>query len=1413
MKKIIMMLASLVGSAVLLQAALTTGTTYTGGDMTLATGWDNNLPNKEGGSPGAGLIDGSWGASVETVGDFITGQDIRHSGGDLSGASLYLHGDTIYELDADGNYADVDLDISGELIMWTPTVGPELRILSGRVEADSLNFATGLIQMGDGVLRIGSCVTSGSFNMLAGGSGHITINVVNTNTFDLNFESGSEASFTIGSKDVGGGPVTAAGFWEWVLANTDKITIDGVVTHDVSAFTITQYGLSSTISLPYAPWWDDFPRMVDANDVATVDNYHGNFAMNGHGHDPSWGTFFQAHDISTKTTQIAAFQNAGMKQIGYFETYGQSYSLVAELGAWDETNLTPVLRTHWSWQNYSGGTIRWLGANNFFDDEEFARPYTRTHSRYGGPAMTYPDGTEATGYDGPETDPRNSRVYDAACSKDLLGNIYIDSKYAPPAGSPTDGLVYVPEVDEYIGLFMFKKDAACPLWTDYTYASTLQAADAGIDGMWTDNYGPWDSLSSNPVQAGFGDWSVARFRDYLANSFSGSELLAMGVTDVETFDVRAHLISEATLLGWGGSDLGSALWKDSTWLDDPLWRAYLIFKRQTGTEALSNYYTAVKSAAFAGGKDEFMVGGNDIPGFSFGWCRGDVDMVSTELSLGWSLSGGSQGFTLPPVGRCAPFYKLAREHAKGRFVNVWLYNHAYETELSNPQVCNALYYEMLANHTFPKLDPGNSRYTGDEATNAAFFEFVESAVPSYGDRVPVEKVGLYYSSSSLLRHFTPGGYEAHNAQPHQFSFWGWGTALTELHIQYRAMPEWKLTAEELAGLELLVLPNADVLDPADVTGVLEPWLNSGGRLVIAGDCGIYLGESGNFDLNPAGSSVTSISGHANVTVLTGNLGMDYFLDYENRSAAQRAQFAAAIAGHTAQVSTDASHKAGVSLFTDEAAGRFFVDVNNVDVDPTTYVVTGTGAIEVEAVLPSWLQGKLLAARVVSPGSPTVELLTPSDSNHVKFALTSVDAYAGVIIEEAAAQWVDPAQSGSWNVDTNWVSDVPTAEDDVVWQYASGNPSITVESPVEVNSFLAVRSDPLTSYRNTGGLRIVNVGSSTGQFAVNVGVLDLFDGGWYGARLSVVNEDELAAADVVNAAAIKLRTFQLDTTGTASGFSYYTHEAGTLEVQVQIELGAVSTAGHEAVFRQTGGSVHVNHWDYGLKLGQGLTQGSYMLDGGSSSFSTIDFAHVDSVFEFNNGTFASGAQDVLWKNTGILQLAGTGVHTFDIAAGQTMTLNAEVQLTDKSGEQGTLVKTGDGTLVLETSGSNSGSMDIQAGVLSLSSAALDAQLYLHIQGGALVDLNFAGTNTARALSFDDGSTWAAAGTWGAAGSGAANESSQLSGAGLLQVATDLVAPTAWTQSHFTAVSTSKFTLLTKNLRSLPQIFYAQQMPSG
>jgi autotransporter-associated beta strand protein len=1330
--------------------------------------------------------------------------NVRQTGGMIQGTDLELSAGSNYEIsDTRTHYADyTNLDLSGEL-----DVGAHLNLLSGHIQAGSLRLnALNTINIHQGIFHVASITTaSGMVNFLANGGGALTIDSfdVDPGTLLLNFETGTRGS--IAYLDTAFGDI-----WTSMIAS-GQVSIDGSISTNVDDFTMSAVGATGfTLSLtPESPWWEDFPRMVSSPDVATVTSLNGSFAMNANGQDPSWGTFYQASGIDNKAASITAFQDAGLKQIGYFETYGQSYSLVAELGAWDEANLTDVLNTHWSWKNYGGGTIRWLGANNFFDDQDFARPYTRTHPRYGGPAMTYPDGSVATGYDGVDTDPRNSRVYDAACSKNIFGELYIDLYRFPTEGSPMDGLVYMAEDDDYAGLLMFKKDAACPLWDDYTYASTLQAADAGIDGMWTDNYGPWDSFTKTPIAGAFGEWSVARFRDYLADTFSANELSAMGVVDVVTFDVRDYMKAvAANQLNWDGDESNlldqwglardRAVWNHTAWLDDAVWWAYVIFKRQTGTEALVNYYATVKAAALAAGKTEFLVTGNDVPGFSLGWCRGDLDMVSSEMKMGWTNGIGESGLKSPPTALYAPFYKLAREHAKSRFVNIWLYDDYNESEFLNPELCNVMYYEMLATHTLPKFDPDNTRVVDPDngVTNAAFFEFVGEVVPNYGDRVPMEDIGIYYSSSTMLRQFRPGGVPDLDNQPHAQAFWGWGTALGRLHYQYRAVPEWKLTPEMLATLRLLVVPNAVVFDPADVA-ILTTWLNAGGRLIVTGDSGKYLGESGNFALNPSGGSLNPIRNHANVVYISTNIGKTYFDAFENRTAQQLALFASAmdtaLTGAVAAgvVASTVSEQASLTLYEDEAAGKFFIDLNNSALDVDNYTMTSTGTVTIEAVLPQWLRGKALQASVLSPqvSSPVVTLLQPSNTDQVKISLGSVEYYAGLVIEAGPA-WADPVVSGSWSEGSNWLQgDVPVFSDHVVWEYAVEDPAISIASPVAVASFSAYRADGATGYWNLNGLQVLNDDSNNGSLTVGsgAGVLDLFDGGWFGARLYIVNSDEAAAADVINAGEIKVRNFLLDTAGTAAGKSYYTHESGSLTIQTQLELGWESVVGNEVTFRQSGGSVTVNHADFGLKLGNEATQGRYVLDGGSASASAVNFAHADSVFEFNHGTFSSGARDVIWQGAtgGTLRLAGTGVPTFDVAAGHTLTLNEDIELVDQPGHKGTLVKTGAGTMVLNTASSHSGLIDLQQGVLSLSSGGLDPDLYLHIQAGASVELGFDGINTVRALSFDGGATWVAAGTWGAPSSGAENANSQFSGVGWLQVGTNQVAPTAWTETHFIA----------------------------
>ncbi len=803
---------------------------------------------------------------------------------------------------------------------------------------------------------------------------------------------------------------------------------------------------------PRSPWWDHLPRIIQSGDVEKAGKLNASVVMCGAADDPTWGLFGQRLRIAGSRGLVENIHASGMKAISWFEAFGTAGScyvaqLKRENDGWVKydkaPSLTRVFMNHWAWQLYDGtGHIRWVGVHNYFDDEEFARPYTRTHPRYGSPPMTYPDGTPAAGYDGPPEDPRSSRIYDAGCAKNVFGEVTFSYNYNagvneidPQTGllrGPTSGLLKVGE--KYTGNVSPGKDAACPAWIDYARASVRQALDAGIDGLWCDNFSAWDDFHSRPLLRAFGEWSVATFRAYLTERFSPAQLEAMGIADIRTFDVRTYLRHKCR--EWGGrpNDLreglladpfdgmqvspGDRAWRDPRWLDDPIWRAYLIHKRRNGTKALGDYYRTIKQAAAAAGKPDFLVSGNDIPVMSLGWVRGDLDMVSTELAWGWGLASGRRGFMPPPRGSYVPLYKLAREHAKSRFVNVWMY--VPKPQWHKPGIANVLYYQALANHALPMPHVGHPRTVGDGATVAAFFDFVRRIAPLLGTRRETNRIGLYYSSSSQIMSFTPGGFRDHNDQRHMFAHWGWGTALTWLHLPYRAVPEWKLTPETLAELSLLIVPNSLVFPQGDAA-ILERWVRDGGRLIVTAASGQRKGEEHNFARRENGLSLAPLTGAeaaesakprilrnpgaGRVLYLRDPIGLEFFREDARREGMLpdfRNALETVLDAPRPALSVQAESvpsTVGLVTYEDRAAGRVFVDLNNTDIDIVSDVVTPAPAVSFTLVLPTFLRDRELSARLISPepiGEAAINRVAP---DALRVRIPPLALYACLVIEE------------------------------------------------------------------------------------------------------------------------------------------------------------------------------------------------------------------------------------------------------------------------------------------------------------------------------------------------------------------------------------------------------------------------------
>ncbi len=806
-------------------------------------------------------------------------------------------------------------------------------------------------------------------------------------------------------------------------------------------------------------WWDNFPLVVQTSSLSVAQAYGANAVINGVGTNPSWGLWFAYgnDDGAAASNTCASFKAAGIVSLSYNEAYGQAANPIAELQWNPSLPRWTTLHHFWNWENYGGGTIVWAGAWTWFDSftndlpankselSYFARPYTRMNPIYGGGPMLYPDGTMATGFLNHDTNaanPSDSRVYDAGGSKTIYGSVLGDADYgynplASAAGQPHAGELWIPGAGAYTGEVLLGKDAACPCWTNYAFAETLAAVKlTGVQGSWTDNFSGWDSfMARGPVSCAFGDWSVALFQQYLTNNFTANQLASWGVlatnappAAITNFDVRAYLLTVASnRYDLKGADLASPAWLQPGWLSNSLWSAFKIFRRRNASAALADYDRIVHAAAAQAGRTDFALLVNDQLPSSGGWARGTLDLASTELSLNWNITAGARGFGLPPFARLSPVYKAIREQGRSHFVNVWLYNDGYAGVLTNSGPALALFYEMLAAHTTPHFIDGDTELCGTPQMQRDFMTFVaRSAAPAFANRVPVEEVGIYLSTSTINAMMLPGDAMNFAQQYHQYAVWGWGTALSELHYQYRIVPEWKLNESGLLqALKVLIIPNAEAFEPADVA-TLQSWVASGGCLVVTGDSGSLLGESGNFaPANPlvlapltgvASFSVppalrTNFLGSGAVYYYGNNMGYVYYNATAADRAAQLATFGTALAKayaflHLQPVlaSSNAAVTVGLTLYQNPSARKTFVDLNNfnVGVNPP-YAITSTPAMEVDLACPAWLtNGLTLMATIVSPDGPLSVASLNLNSNRVYLQLPPVTNYLSVILQPPPA---------------------------------------------------------------------------------------------------------------------------------------------------------------------------------------------------------------------------------------------------------------------------------------------------------------------------------------------------------------------------------------------------------------------------
>lgn len=162
--------------------------------------------------------------------------------------------------------------------------------------------------------------------------------------------------------------------------------------------------------------------------------------------------------------------------------------------------------------------------------------------------------------------------------------------------------------------------------------------------------------------------------------------------------------------------------------------------------------------------------------------------------------------------------------------------------------------------------------------------------------------------------------------------------------------------------------------------------------------------------------------------------------------------------------------------------------------------------------------------------------------------------------------------------------------------------------------------------------------------------------------------------------------------------------------------------------------------------------------------TFDLAGFNQTINGLIGSVGTGTTPSAASTRRIINSAAATTSVLTVGNGNgTATFNGLIE--DGAGKVA-LVKVGTGTQTIAAASTYTGETTVSAGTLSLTSASLADAANVNLATGAILNLNFAGTDTIAALRINGLAV--AAGTWGGLASSATNKTALITGTGLLLV---------------------------------------------
>jgi len=682
-------------------------------------------------------------------------------------------------------------------------------------------------------------------------------------------------------------------------------------------------------------WWSDYTTMATEPlkrdlQVVGADCYRP-FV---HGGWYGWWylDFTSAGDFPI--TSRKSIEDAGARPVAYYDLgeVGDFAMLVDEQG-----NL---IVHAWNWQTWKGqpGTAHWFGLESFLTSPDWA-PYPGARS-YDLPQFTTAAGTPV----------RPGGFYEAIGRRRLDGQVRFHTDANPAISDDVaerSGLAALTTRQQgrsdvvggtgWVTVRQTAFDRANPQLREY-HSREIAAFVASFRpaGIHIDNLADTDTLI--PALHSFGDWSSSTFRDYLRTHLTSEELHAHGIADLGTFEIRDYLQQ-----GYAGGDpVNSPHLNAPRWLDDLIWKAYLLHKVETGMAYGRGVYHAAKQAAAAEGLD-CGVFGNVIPMFPGSELARDFcDVVHFE----W-LSQGRYGplpeLGLPPVARSAYVVRLGRAMSSTGYCWPSLYVPKRLSGAGHTNLHKVQAFECFANGGI--MDYGQwylDRYSPGTDESAGYINrFINRVAKRASGRNYAADIGLVYCPWTLIATIDGNGPVADLFLE---EYKGWTDYLCNSHAQWDIVLGQDIETGALDKFQIVVLPSILALSDAQVEE-LARYVERGGNLVVTGLTGTRFGPE-RFLTSRTRNALTGFEGRRGVHWSNTRPGLAYLRtpagEAESRQLAELLTFD----GATRSLTTDAPTTVELNLWRSARGPGLILDLVNNDLKLESDTITDAPACTV-----------------------------------------------------------------------------------------------------------------------------------------------------------------------------------------------------------------------------------------------------------------------------------------------------------------------------------------------------------------------------------------------------------------------------------------------------------------------------------